>query len=201
MNTLAFKIEPCPVANDHQVRLIVDGHDWFEDDDTLGIDPPEFFAQGALISGGMITVGRCGCGAVGCDNIEFEVERKSPGVIWRVREGVSYVFRESDYDRLIEAASSDFSWEDANRTAERLVADVLAGTTIDDGFQFDWASARVGHGKITLSYSRAGEQRTFDFGWDGVTPESAIPGAKRFKQTRVDQGVGGQPATPPRVGD
>jgi hypothetical protein len=189
MNTLAFKIEPCPVANDHQVRHIIDGQDWFEDDDTLGIDPPEFFSQESLTTGGTIIVGRCSCGTVGCDDIEFQVERKSPAVFWRVREGVSYMFRESDYDRLIDSASSDHSWEDANRTAERLVAGALAGTTIDDGFRFDWASARIGHGKITLSYSRSGEQRTFDFGWDGVTPDSAIPGAKRFKQERVEQGV------------
>jgi len=185
MNTLAFKIESCQVANDHQVRLIIDGQDCFKDDDMLGIDSPEFFSQEALTRGGTIIVGRCSCGVVGCGDIEFEVERESPGVIWRFREGVAFVFRDSDYDRLIEAALSDHSWEDAKRTAERLVSGILAGTTIEDGFQFDWASARIGHGKITLSYSLDSAQKTFDYGWDGTTPESALPGAKRFKQERV----------------
>lgn len=188
MNTLAFQIKPCPATNDHQVRIIIDGADWLDDNETLGIDPPEFFSQEALTEGGHLILGRCGCGTVGCDDITVEVERQSPGVFWRYREGVSYLFREADYDQVIRTARSDYSWEDTNRTTERVVAGVLAGTTIKGGFKFDWASARIDRGKITLSYSLDGIQKTFDYGWDGTTPESALSGAIRFKNERGEQG-------------
>ena len=105
-------------------------------------------------------------------------------MIWQARRGLSYTFPDVDYDHVIEVAKANHSWEDANRTAERLVGDVLDGTVINEGFKFDWASARIGHGKVSLSFSRDEEQRMFEYGWDRADPESAIDGAHRFKNER-----------------
>ena len=185
MNTLKFKIEPSPSSNDHQVRLVVDGEDWIGDGN-LGIDPPEFFGQPALLQGGNLLVAMCDCGCVGCDDITVEVARKDPGIVWTIREGVFLFFAARDYDQAVKSAMADFSWEDEKRTAERLVSRLFADCEIDDGFRFDWASARIGHGKITLSFSREGQQKTFELGWDGKDPKSALPGAERFKIERVE---------------
>ena len=185
MNTLAFKIEPCLTAKDHQVRIIIDGKDWFDDDDILGIDPPGFFSQRGLLQGGNIIIARCGCGTVGCDDFEVAVERKSPAVFWHVREGFSFSFREGDYDRIIRAAASDHSWEDINRRVERLVSEILAETMTTEDFVFEWASARIAPEKITLSYIRNREQRLFDFVWDGKSPENALSGAIKFKNEHL----------------
>jgi hypothetical protein len=87
----------------------------------------------------------------------------------------------------------DLSWEDVNRTAERLVGELFRGCRLVDGSVFDWASARIGRGRgiITLSFSNKGaigtQQKTFEFGWDGKDPQSALPGAERFKSERVEQ--------------
>lgn len=189
MNSLAFNICPSPGSNDHQARIIIDGKDWLEEDN-LGIDPPEFFAQQALKDGGDLLVGRCSCGCVGCDDIRVSVVRKDAGVVWNVRDGVFYFFSVREYDQVLKSTEGDTSWEEANRTAERLVGDIFRGTTIGEGFSFDWASARIGRSVITLSFSRGGEQKTFEFGWDGATPSTALPGAKCFYKERVEQDDG-----------
>ena len=189
MNSLAFDVCPSPTSNDHQVRILIDGEDWLEGNN-LGIDPPEFFKQKALRDGGELLIGRCDCGCVGCDDIRVQVKRKELGVTWTVREGVFYFFAAKEYDRTIESGATDTTWEDANRTAERLVDDLFRGVVIEGGYVFDWASARIGHGIITLSFSSGTSQKTFEFGWDGQTPESALPGAKRLYHERVERGVG-----------
>jgi hypothetical protein len=192
MNSLAFDISPSPGSNDHQVRIVIDGEDWLQGNN-LGIDPPEFFAQKALRDGGELLIGRCDCGCVGCADIRVEVARKEPGISWTVREGIFYFFSAKEYDRTIKAAESDTAWEDANRTAERLVAELFRGATLEDGHIFDWASARIGRGLITLSFSLNKSQKTFDFGWDGQNPETALPGAKSFYRERVEQNAAPNP--------
>ena len=189
MNTLDFRIEPSQSSNDHQVRIIVDGADWLGDD-SLGIDPPEFFAQDALRLGGKVLIGRCDCGCVGCCDVNVTMSRQENSVDWTLRSGGILQFSPCDYDRLIETSLTDFSWEDERRTAERLVSELFRGSKLEDGSIYDWASARIGRGIITLSFSNKGaigaEQKTFEFGWDGKNPESALPAAKRFKKERVE---------------
>jgi len=183
MNKLEFRIEPSPSSNDHQVRVVVDGEDWLGDD-SLGIDPPKFFAQDSLLHGGRLLVGRCDCGCVGCCDVIVDVARKGSGVVWTTRDGLFLFFAARDYDSLIERTLTDFSWEDEKRTAERLVGDLFQGCILDDGSAFNWASARIGNGIITLSFTYKGQQKTFEFGWDGKNPESALPDAIRFKKER-----------------
>lgn len=88
---------------------------------------------------------------------------------------------------LIASAREDFSWEDTKRTAERLVSGVFAAVSMDDGYSFDWGSARVREGMMTLSFSKSGTQKLFEFAWDGRSPEDALTGARRFHEERVEQ--------------
>lgn len=152
MNALGFKILPSSESNDHQVRILVDGQDWLGDE-YLGIDPPEFFSQGSLLAGPFpLLVGRCVCGVVGCGDLLVDVLRDGDMISWTNPAGLRLEFDYSEYTSLIDRASTDFSWEDVNRTAERLVNGEFRGTTLADGNVLDWASARVRPGVMTLSF-------------------------------------------------
>jgi len=76
MGLLSFKFSASPNTNDHEVRPLVDGMDFLQldDEDLIGLDPPVFFKQDALLNGGTLFVGRCACGEIGCDNRAITVE-------------------------------------------------------------------------------------------------------------------------------
>ncbi len=179
MNELGLKILACQIANDHEVRILVDGGDWLGND-ALGIDPPEFFAQPALLSEGELLVGRCDCGCVGCCDVKVDVLRTECEVVWSNPSGLRLAFDRASFDLTVATAREDTSWEDVRRTAERLVTKELFGTSTADCYTFGWASARIADGTITLSFNRAGDQRLYKFSWDGLSPESALENARGF---------------------
>lgn len=182
LNTLSFAFRPSLESNDHQVRVLIDGRDWIGDGN-LGLDPPQFFAQRELAGEGHLLIGRCTCGCVGCDDVVVEVQRADGVVSWIESPSTRLRFDAEAFDRVIAAGRADTSWEDANRTAERLVDEVLKGMTINDEFTFSWASARIEKGKISLSFDGP-KQKIVGIGWDGVSPASAVESARRFRATR-----------------
>jgi len=179
MNTLAFEIMPSPSSNDHQARIRIDGTDWLGQE-YLGLDPPRLFAQPSLTDGGKLLVGRCECGCEGCDDVLVDVLRQGQAVLWTNAKGLRLHFDREEYDRLVASAREDFSWEDKKRTAERLVSEVFAGVLLDDGYRFDWASARIRDGVMALSFSKSGTQKLFKFSWDSRSPEDALAGTRHF---------------------
>jgi len=181
-NTLSFVYRPSPESNDHQILVVIDGRERIGDR-SLGLDPPEFLAQAALSTQGRLVIGRCSCGCVGCDDVEVDVRREDGVVTWIESASCRLRFDADVYDRVIAAARAERSWEDANRTAERLVDEVLEGMTINGEITFNWASARIEKGVITLSFTGP-KQKMLKFRWDGVSPESAVGGARKFRATR-----------------
>jgi hypothetical protein len=179
MSELTFEIRPSPETNDHEVVVLVDGSKVL-DDDFMGIDPPEFFAQFSKTRTGQLLIGRCRCGVVGCGDYLVTVEI-APEIVtwWGAKE---FRFERAEYDKAIQRAASDFSWEDQQRRAERLAKMVLDGCRTEDGFTFQWASARIKPMSIELSFQKHGQQRMLEFGWDGATDQSAVEGAKRFRR-------------------
>ena len=181
MNALAFEILPSPSSNDHEVRIRIDGEDWLGKD-YMCIDPPVFFAQKSLTEGGELLVGRCNCGCEGCDDVWVNSVKADKEVLWTNAKGLRLHFDREAYDKLICSASQDFSWEDTNRTAERLVSKVFQGILLDGGYSFAWASARVETGMMALSFNKSGKQQLLKFAWNGQKPEQALLDAKRFKE-------------------
>jgi hypothetical protein len=116
-----------------------------------------------------------------------DVVRQGQEVLWTNTNGLRLHFDQEEYDASVTSAREDFSWEDTKRTAERLVSGVFAGASVVDGFTFDWASARVCDGIMTLSFSKSGTQKLFEFSWDGQSPKDALAGARRFHKDRVEQ--------------
>ncbi len=182
MNRLAFNFADSPSSNDHQVRPLVDGVDLLEliETDSLGIDPPEFFRQPALLSGGRLLIGRCSCGVVGCDDVFAGVVRTDDSVTWQLAGDRTYEFDPAGYSSCIKSGTADTDWESTERTAERLVASLDFSTAEEDGYRFDWASARISRGRMTLSFWKEGTQRLFKIGWDGKDPEDAAKQVRRW---------------------
>ncbi len=110
---------------------------------------------------------------------DFFVENDA--VIWNFNKGDTLRFEKTAYLTLIKNAANDFSWENKERTAERLVGEVFRDTKLNDGYCFDWASARIRKGKISLSFSKEASQKFIDFDWVDENPESAVVSAVQFK--------------------
>lgn len=185
MNTLAFEIMPSQISNDHQVRIWIDGTDWLGNG-SLGIDPSHFFSQSSLAAGGELLVGRCECGCEGCDDVCVHVRREEHEVLWTNDNELRLRFDRENYDSAIKAAREDLSWEDTKRTAERLVSEVFVGVSLCDGYTFDWASARIRDGVMTLSFTKSGMQKLLKFPWNGRSPQDALNSAQSFYKGLAD---------------
>jgi hypothetical protein len=186
MNTLAFEIKPSPSSNDHEARVRIDGSDWLGQE-YLGFDPPRLFSQASLADGGRLLIGRCECGCEGCDDVWVDVLREGQEVLWTNAKGLRLHFDRQEYDRVVASAREDVSWEDTKRTAERLVSAVFSKLLLEGGYAFDWASARVHEGVMSLSFRKSGTQKLFEFSWDGQSPEDTLAGARRSYKERVEQ--------------
>ena len=179
MNTLSFEILSTEESHDHEVRILIDNDDILGKD-YLGIDPPEFFDQHNLVTKGQILIGRCSCGVVGCDDYPVEVEIIDNKVIWTNKNGLNLEFDKSTYEETILNAKNDHNWESKERRIERLTSEVLKNTLTSDNYMFDWTSARIKENVITVSYSKDGQQKLFEFNWDGQTEQSALTGTNHL---------------------
>lgn len=185
MNKISFKILPSPESNDHQVIILIDGESLL-DEGHVGIDPPEFFKQLKQNPSGKFLVGRCGCGVVGCDDVIISISRDKTTISWLTMNNQAFEFSNDLYDLAIKELMSDKSWESVERQVERLVGDIMLGTKTDDGFSFQWASARIQQNIVHMSFINGIEQRLLEFSWDGVTSNSAVKRASQFKRERFD---------------
>jgi len=186
MNRLEIRCDASPETNDHKASIFVDGKDWLGEE-YMGLDPPKLFRQEALLSGGKTLVGRCKCGCEGCDDYLIDVVIDENEVKWKSPNGYLLRFDRPEYESEIFARRNDHSWEDKNRTAERLVDTVFDSVVLSDGWSYDWASARIGEGKITLSFSLNDQQKLIEFGWDTTDPVTAEKRARQIKQEMLNQ--------------
>jgi len=186
MNKLKIQCIASPETNDHKASIIVDGKDWLGDG-FMGLDPPKLFRQETLLSGGKAFVGRCNCGCEGCDDFIVDVIIDDDEVKWKSVNGYLLRFDRAEYEAEIVAKRIDHSWEDNNRTAERLVDAIFDSIVLSDGWRYDWSSARIGKGKITLSFSLKSQQKLIEFDWDPEDPITAEKRAKQLKLEMVDE--------------
>lgn len=154
MPEISFVIEPSLSSNDHQVRIIVDGQDIISDN-MLGIDPPEFFADPALLESGELIFARCSCGVVGCGDAIVHTKRDDISVTWDISSteiGVTtpLVFSCKQFDTALKSAMNDHSWETVERTAERLISEWNFTWLSKHGLTFCWASGRLNDKKMSI---------------------------------------------------
>lgn len=187
MSSIAFAFGASPETNDHEVRPEVNGMDILPEleAEALGIDPPEFFAQAELERGGQLLIGRCGCGVVGCADVHIEVSLTDGGYLWHLDSDREYSFESDQYLASVNVAVAYKGWEPIERTAERLVSAIDFTSLAESGYQFEWASARIAKGRITLSFSKAQTQRLFEVGWDAQSPDDAVRQVSRWAANYV----------------
>lgn len=179
MNKISFNILPSPESHDHEIRILIDNED-FLGSDYLGLDPPAFFSQENFDKNGELMIGRCTCGCEGCSDYPITVIASEDTISWTNNNGLNLVFDKQDYNRSIETAKNDYSWEDIKRKVERLTTNILKHSRTKDNYNFNWASARIKDNQITLSYSKNGDQKLFDIVWDGQTETNVEHNAKQF---------------------
>ncbi|WP_060337788.1 hypothetical protein [Burkholderia ubonensis] len=183
--SLVFRVLASPETNDHEVRIVIDGEDIIDRlSHAIGLDPIDFFEQHALLQGGRAVIARCDCGVIGCGDRTAKVAIGGTFVEWDVNVIGIRRFPSDAYRRWIVGAANERGWEDANRRAERLVSEVLAGMRLDDGKVFQWASARIAPGQISLSFWGDGEQSLLSINWDEVHTDTAVAAAMLFRHER-----------------
>lgn len=187
MPKLSFSFQPSEYSHDHQARVLIDGVDILADIEkgALGIDPVEFFAQEALRSQGALLIGRCECGCVGCGDVTVSVKRIGEAIEWHTEYQwiAKLVFEPDEYERSIQTGASDFSWENVERTAERLVSKLDYSPLAKAGLIFQWASGRIEKDKISLSFSRRNQQELIHAPWDHRDPSTAVTAAQELLST------------------
>jgi hypothetical protein len=147
------------------VRPVIDGVDLLRDlaDDSLGIDPPQFFQQPALGRRGNLLIGRCSCGDVGCGAVRVDVAVANGRVTWQFGTERAYHFELQQYLECFEGASLNTTWESIGRNC---------GTTgvVDRFCEADgtWIPIRVGF----YPYNSRLRYLVLLEGWDATTVRS-----------------------------
>ncbi|MBL0370914.1 hypothetical protein JJB09_02630 [Rhizobium sp. KVB221] len=185
MSNLSYQILPNPDDNTHEVRLFVDGIDWIEAGH-LGLDPPDLVRELTREHRNHLTIGRCGCGVLGCDDLVVDVQRKLYSVEWSCLNRKSAVFDAEHFDSFVATLVKDNSWEPVGRTVERHLNEIFAGRKTGDGYAFDWSSTRVEPNVMTLSVTKNGHQKLLQFSWDGETVASALSRGQQFLQKQFN---------------
>jgi hypothetical protein len=184
MNILSLKILPSTKSNDNEVRILIDNED-FLGEDYLGLDPSVFFDQTYFDKNGELTIGRCSCGCEGCCDFPVKVKVNENRTVWTDENGLNLTFDKEDYLNTVEIAKNDFSWEDTNRKMEHLTKNILKNSETKDNYKFQWAYARIKKNKITLSYSKIGDQKLYELSWDRQTGEDIEMKAKHFLNNKL----------------
>jgi len=186
MNCLSYEILPHHEDNTYEVRFIVDGADWIGNDH-LGLDPPDLVRQLTEGHEGHLTIGRCACGCMGCDDVSIYVRRTLTSVEWLSHNRATLVFGAEHYDHQVRVLIRDFTWEPINRTVERHLNAMFSSKVTDDGYAYDWSSTRIKSNVITVSLTKDSHQELLEFSWDGETIESGLSLGRQFLQERFNR--------------
>ena len=181
---LAIMVRPSPASNDHEARILFDGADWLGAD-ALGLDPPDLTAE-LLGSSPRIRVGRCSCGAEGCDDRIVDRTEFGEVVTWTTADR-TFRFDRSQYLAEISRFVEDQSWRPVERQVEKAVEALFLNTLLEDRLAFQWVSARIARNLVHLSFQDGAEQRLLEFNWDGATVESAVDRGRQFWRERFDR--------------
>lgn len=183
LKKLKFVFAESPESNDHEVRPLAGEIDILSQapgNPYLGLDPPEFFRQRQLVKGGQLLAGRCDCGVIGCGDCIVKVELSDRSVVWVISPKKRFEFGRDQYMNAVQQGAADTSWETIERTVERLVEGLDFSVRENLGYKFQWASARIKRGRITLVFLKDGTQKLFDVGWGQADAEDGVERVRQW---------------------
>jgi hypothetical protein len=156
-DTLSIVVRPSAETNDHQVCLLSYGEDLLErfSDAMIGLDPDDI-EPCSLLAGEIprvVTIGRCGCGVIGCGSVEVTIAADGGVVTWTAPgRQAGARFDAATYAGEVNRALGDFTWETPDRTAARLISQSVDRQYLARaGLRFMWASGRIAERTMTIS--------------------------------------------------
>lgn len=188
MGTLSFITSPVWVPGDEtvEVRPVCDGVDILGqmDRDAIGLYPPDFFAQSAVLTGGMLRLGICQCGCEGCGDVEIEVKQEDGYIVWTSKYpciSKQWHFDIANYNRAVSVAREDLSWERTADTIGRLLKleDFSATLQHDLKFECGWMMAD-GRGVHLCFRESSNELQTREVLCPTYEPELAIAAVRAY---------------------
>ena len=117
---------------------------------------------------------------MGCGDLTSEVGVSEQRVRWFTSAETEFVFQRDEYMQAVVSASRNTTWETLERTAERLVNQLDFSGQSAAGLEFQWASARIDHGKIALSFLAKGRQVLHSVRWKTSDPFSAVAAVQEW---------------------
>ena len=179
-----ISLRPSPETNDHEVVLLGAGENLVDrfSKKMMGLDPDQLLVEPCPLDASetprIVTIGRCGCGEVGCGSVEVEIRRENAAVKWRSLDSpLEIQFDGSQYEAEIERALRDHSWETPDRRAARLIGAAVDKSILERrGLVFSWASGRCRERNITvaLMLSPGPYQVLVNLPWDGKSIENIV---------------------------
>ena len=117
------------MPDEHEVRVFVNGEEQTARGAGLGMDPYDVIVpDNRLVAGPSprtVPIARCSCGIYGCASTDVTITRLGDRVRWDWSKEAPMrrpaVFDAAAYDREVARFAADTTWEDAGRTAGRLV--------------------------------------------------------------------------------
>jgi hypothetical protein len=181
---LGITVRPSQETNDHEVVLLGTGENLIDQfsKKMMGLDPDQLLVEPCPLHASetprVATIGRCGCGEVGCGSVEVEIRRENAAVKWRSLDSpLEIQFDASQYEAEIERALRDHSWETPDRTVARLIGAAVDKAALERrGFAFSWVSGRCRQGSMTVSLmlSPGPYQVLVNLPWDGTSVQSIV---------------------------
>jgi hypothetical protein len=198
MDKIGFRIQPSPIVDDYEVRILVSGKDIIPRGMT-GLDPVQglevegLLSQTALTEGGRLWFAR---GDYETDEGAYlQVSRAESAVIWNLEDAgnPTFAFNAREYDEAISRLREDFSWETPKRTAERLIKNLDYSALNKYGIKFLNASARWWNSeKIAVSFWLTDEsaieyQLVCHVAWDQSNAQGAADNVENLLRQAPEQ--------------
>jgi hypothetical protein len=176
-------------ADGFQVEIYVNDAELTAAGAGLGMDPYDVLIPVnrfvATEEPATIPAARCGCGVYGCGMTDVTIARAGDRVRWEWEKEVPMsrpvVFDAAAYDREVERAGADRSWETPDRTAGRLVLSSIGPGELPGDLEFDWVGDdwRDGRRFQVCLRIRDEHQVLLDFAWEQRPPEALAAEVRR----------------------
>jgi hypothetical protein len=157
---LRIAVRPSPETGDHEVCLFGDDENLVDvfGGRSIGLDPTDVLLSPCPLIGQpfsrQVLIARCDCGVIGCGDVRVNLVRTADIVTWSAvhAPSIQRIFHAPTYHAEIVRALNDHAWETPERTASRLLAELVDREALASlGLKFSWASGRANPGAFTVA--------------------------------------------------